>query len=140
MSGAYELVVYPDVEANLIIMLTGDPALASFSGLKISASYIGYENGMSWIHLYRSGGTPHWPLPDVASIYFDVLAADRQTANHIARIVHGLMFSNRGTAIGAPGSGMQIMNVIDISGLAWLPDEANLPRYTFAVQVKARPI
>lgn len=140
MSGEFELIVFPDVEANLIQMLTGDSALAGFADLNISASYIGYTNGTSWVHLYRSGGLPTWPIPDVASIYVDVLAADRATASAIARTVHALLFSNRGTTVGTPGSGMLITKVVDIAGMAWLPDEANLPRYTFAVQVTARPI
>lgn len=140
MSGQYELIINPDTEALLVQMLTEEPRIQNYSpSVTVSASVVGYTNELTWVQLYRSGGISQWPMPDVATIYFNVFSPDRKHCRDLAALVQGLMHSNLGTAVGSPGAGMRITNVTNQAGLAWLPDPSGLPRYTFSVQVSARP-
>lgn len=140
MSGQYPLVVNPDVEAGLVMLLTQDDRISSFTPTPtIAAHTVGYNVQDTWVHLYRNGGVSQYPMPDVASVYFNVLSPDRKTARQLASLIIGVIHSNLGSTAGDPGEGMRITNVVNMTGLAWLPDPSGLPRYTFSVQVTVRP-
>lgn len=140
MSGQYELIVNPDVEAGIVALLESEPRITAFTPAAIiSASTVGYQVENTWVHVYRAGGVSQYPMPDVASMYFNVLSPDRKTARKLSALVLGVLHSNLGSTVGDPGEGMRITNVVNMAGLAWLPDPSGLPRYTFSVQITARP-
>lgn len=138
---AAELIIEPDVERHLVTILTGDSHIQAFAPVTVSSSYQGYTNSLTWVHLYRGpSGATDWPMPINAIMHFDIVAATREICNPLARTVRGVIHAHRGDTVGIPGNGMCITNIVDVSGVQWLPDTAGLPRYIFSVQVSARPI
>lgn len=138
---AAELIIEPDVEGGIISILTNDVHIQAFAPVTVSASYQGYTNSVTWVHAYRGpGGTTEWPMPVNAIMHFDIVAPTREVCNPLARTVRGVIHAHRGDTVGAPGNGMRITDLRDISGIQWLPDLSGLPRYIFSMQVTARPI
>lgn len=129
------LVVFPDIEAELIGYLDG--VLAAGVGSQWPERL---AERLPFVAISRGGGATYQRFVlDEPTIDIDCLAATKAAAHDLAQLVRAQLFAAEGTTQGAA----RIHRVQDVS-LIWLPElpaegTAPIPRYVLVVSLRVRP-
>lgn len=95
MTEKEEYIIFGDVEAMVVDLLSNSPRLAGETIDRITTDMVGWEAGMTWIEIAMEGGSYKFLHTKRARIDITVYSVHRKDAYRISAICQAIMFANQ---------------------------------------------